>query len=198
MMSEMLDDERKEVFLQALHELKEENQQAVVRETELQKQQEEQLRAQQLEEQEYYRKEQAKKAEEELKRKEESKRQTKSSAPDTPTRSSKVSHQKSTGSSTIRPKPGAKKELNRKPPPSSQSLLARLSLIAGNFQTLFFSTAESLRANPSLLFRTVLFLLAFALAFGRREIRARITRTLEGGWNKFRGTIGMGMKVSSV
>jgi hypothetical protein len=198
MMSELLDDERKEVFLQALHELKEENQQAAVRERELQKQQEEQVRAQQQEEQDYYRQEQARKAEEESKKKEESKKQTKSTAPDTPTRSSKISHQKSTGGSTIRPRPGAKKELNRKPPANSQSLLARLSLILGNFQTLFSSTAESLKANPSILFRTVLFLLAFALAFGRREIRARITRTIEGGWAKVRGTIGMGMKVSSV
>jgi len=44
----------------------------------------------------------------------------------------------------------------------------------------------------------MLFLLAFALAFGRREIRERVKRLLERAWEKLRGTVGMGVKVSYI
>jgi hypothetical protein len=58
--------------------------------------------------------------------------------------------------------------------------------------------AQGLANNPMALLRTMLFLLAFALAFGRREIRERVRRLLERAWEKIKGTVGMGVKVSYI
>jgi hypothetical protein len=53
-------------------------------------------------------------------------------------------------------------------------------------------------ANPMAFFRTLLFLLAFGLAFGRRDLRERILRLLRNAWEKVRRTVGMGVKVSYI
>jgi hypothetical protein len=65
-------------------------------------------------------------------------------------------------------------------------------------QTVLSNTAHSMTANPMALFRTFLFLLAFALAFGRRDLRERIKRILANAWDKTRRTVGMGVKVSYI
>jgi hypothetical protein len=204
MMSELLDDERKEIFLQALHELKEEKQQAAAREKELQRQQEEQLLRQQREEEEEFRREEVRRAEEEQRRKEDAKRQhrqapsSESQARDGFSRPKVPGSQQNrpAGGTASRPRPVPKKTVARRG--ADQSIYARMGALLSNLQSLVLSTAQSLRTNPLLLLRTILFILAFALAFGRREMRARIKRTVERGWLKIKGTVGMGVKVSSI
>jgi hypothetical protein len=44
----------------------------------------------------------------------------------------------------------------------------------------------------------MLFVLAFIVAFSRREIRERARRIVGTSWNKVRGTVGMGVKVSYI
>lgn len=197
MMSEVLDDERKEAFLQALHGLKEEQEETKNREKELQKQQQKQLEQQRREE-EKRRIEEERRKEEEILRREEARRTQR--PPDS-----------GTGSSNMKPKPTPnhgrpdslgsppsrrKKEVSRRPPPAS--LYNRATSFFAAFQTMIQQTAESLSQNPMAMMRAVLFLLMFALAFGRRDLRVRVKRMIQRAWEKVRGTVGMGVKVSYI
>lgn len=187
-MSEVLDDERKEAFLLALHSLKEEKEEAEVREEKLRQRQQEQME-QQRKESEARRLEQSRAEDERRKREEENRRQPRGSdevfrkpgphrqAPATPSRASRP----------------AKKAAS--PPPG---LYGRASTLLGSMQALISNTAHSMTANPMAFFRTLLFLLAFALAFGRRDLRERILRIVRAAWEKVRRTVGMGVKVSYI
>ena len=203
MMSELLDDERKEVFLQALHELKEEKQQAAAREKEIQRQQEEQILRQKREEEEETKRVEARRAEDEIRRRGESKRQHRQpanhegQARDGHSRPKALGPPRPSGGTASRPRAEPKKDIARRSS-ANQTLYGRIGAIVTNLQSLLLTTAQSLRTNPLLLLRTVLFILAFALAFGRRAIRVRIKRTLERAWVKVKGTAGMGLKVSSI
>lgn len=195
MMSEVLDDERKEGFLQALHGLKEDQEESAMREKELQKQQQEQLEQQRRKEEEARQAEARRADEEAARRREESKRQQQR-PPDTSNgaRPSK-SAQAGPGTSRSRP-PIPKKEVTRRPPPAS--LYKRAAAMIAALQSLLLNTAQTLKSNPMALMRTVLFLLMFALAFGRQEVRERVRRLLRNMWAKIRGTVGMGVKVSYI
>jgi DNA polymerase III alpha subunit (gram-positive type) len=197
MMSEVLDDERKEAFLQALHGLKEEQQVAALREKEIQLAQQQQLELQRR--QEETRLVEAKRVEEESKKREELRRHQKQ--PEATAREInrlKPPHGRANGNSSIsaRPKQAPEKEISRRTAPAS--LYARAGAIFTAVQTLILGTTRSLRSNPMLLLRTSLFILVFALAFGRRDLRERVKRILSQTWAKIRGTIGMGVKVSYI
>ncbi|KAF2751281.1 hypothetical protein M011DRAFT_464009 [Sporormia fimetaria CBS 119925] len=180
--SEVLDDERKEAFLLALHTLKEEKEEAEIREAKLRQQQQEQME-QRRKESEARRIEQSRAEDERRKREEENRRQ--------PRGSDEVFRKSMTPASrTSRP---AKK--SAAPPPG---LYHRLSAVMGSLQTLITNTAQSMTANPMALFRTLLFFVALALALGRRDLRERIMRILRQAWEKVRRTIGMGVKVSYI
>lgn len=186
-MSEVLDDERKEAFLLALHTLKEEKEESESREAKLRQQQQEQME-QRRKESEARRLEQSRAEDERRKREEENRRQPRGS--DEVFRKPQHRQAASTSSRASRP---AKKAVS--PPPG---LYHRISFMVGSVQTLISNTAHSLTANPMALFRTLLFLLAFALAFGRRDLRERIMRILRNAWEKIRRTVGMGVKVSYI
>jgi hypothetical protein len=198
MISEVLDDERKEAFLQALHGLKEEQQVAAVREKEIQRAQHEQLELQRKQEEET-RLAETKRAEEELKKREELRRHHKQpEATARETSRPKSSHGRANGNSSIsaRPKQAPKKDISRRTTPAS--LYARAGAIFAAVQALILGTTRSLRSNPMLLLRTLLFILVFALAFGRRDLRERVKRIINQTWAKVRGTVGMGVKVSYI
>jgi hypothetical protein len=187
-MSEILDDERKEAFLLALHSLKEEKDESEVREAKLRQQQQEQME-QRRKEAEAQRLEQSRAEDERRKREEENRRQPRGS--DEVFRKS-LHKQALTPPSSIS-KPTAKKAVG--PPPG---LYNRASGLFAAIQTMISNTAHSMTANPLATFRTLLFLLAFALAFGRRDLRERIMRILRNAWDKIRRTVGMGVKVSYI
>ncbi|KAF1970777.1 hypothetical protein BU23DRAFT_537505 [Bimuria novae-zelandiae CBS 107.79] len=187
-MSEVLDDERKEAFLLALHSLKEEKEDAEKREERLRQQQQEQLE-QRRRETEARRLEQSRAEDERRKREEENRRQPRGSdevfrKPNAPRQAPPTSSRAS------RP---AKKSVS--PPPG---LYHRATALLSSMQAIITNTAHSMTANPMAFFRTLLFLLAFALAFGRRDLRERIMRILRNGWDKIRRTVGMGVKVSYI
>jgi flagellar biosynthesis GTPase FlhF len=186
-MSEVLDDERKEAFLLALHSLKEEKDESEVREAKLRQQQQEQME-QRRKEAEVRRLEQSRAEDERRKREEENRRQPRSS--DEVFR--KSLHKQAPPPSRTS-KPTAKKAVS--PPPG---LYNRASTMFTSIQTMISNTANSMTANPMAVFRTLLFLLAFALAFGRRDLRERIMRILRNAWDKIRRTVGMGVKVSYI
>lgn len=186
-MSEVLDDERKEAFLLALHSLKEEREDAEKREERLRQQQQEQME-QRRKETEARRIEQSRAEDERRKREEENRRQPRGS--DEVFRKGLHRQAPSTSSRASRP---AKKAVS--PPPG---FYHRASSLFASLQALISSTAHSMTANPMAMFRTLLFLLAFALAFGRRDLRERIMRILRNAWDKVRRTVGMGVKVSYI
>lgn len=187
-MSEVLDDERKEAFLLALHLLKEEKEDAEKREERLRQQQQEQLE-QRRRETEARRLEQSRAEDERRKREEENRRQPRGSdevfrKPNAPRQTP------STSSRASRP---AKKAVT--PPPG---LYHRAAALLSSMHAMVTNTAHSMTANPMAFFRTLLFLLAFALAFGRRDLRERIMRILRNALDKVRRTVGMGVKVSYI
>ncbi len=186
-MSEVLDDERKEAFLLALHSLKEEKEDAEAREEKLRQQQREQME-ERRKEAEARRLEQSRAEDERRKREEENRRQPRASderyrAPSsqTPSQSSRTSRQP------------AKKSIS--PPPSFYN---RASTMVSSLQAMIQNTAQQMTTNPMAFFRTLLFLLALSLALGRRDIRERIFRIIRNAWDKVRRTIGMGTKVSYI
>jgi hypothetical protein len=186
-MSEVLDDERKEAFLLALHSLKEEKEEMEVREAKLRQQQQEQME-QRRKEAEARRLEQTREEDERRKREEENRRQPRGS--DEVLRKQQPRQAPST---SARPPRGAKKAVS--PPPT---LYDRASSALTAMQTIITNTAHSMTANPMALFRTFLFLLAFMLALARRDLRERIMRILRNAWDKVRRTVGMGVKVSYI
>lgn len=188
-MSEVLDDERKEAFLLALHSLKEEKEDAERREEKLRQQQQEQME-QRRRETEARRLEQSRAEDERRKREEENRRQPRGS--DDVFRKVPPAHRSvpSTSSRASRP---AKKATS--PPPG---LYHRLSASLSSMQALILETAQSMTKNPMVAFRLLLFLVAFALAFGRRDLRERVLRLLRNAWEKVKRTVGMGVKVSYI
>jgi hypothetical protein len=199
MMSEVLDDERKEAFLQALHGLKDEQQQAAAREREIQRSQQEQLEAQRRDE-ERQRREEKLRADEEVRLREDAKRhrQSESQAREAFNRQrSTLGRPEGPSGTAARPRQSPKENISRRPSDDA-SVPARVTAILSHLQSLILASAQHLRTNPLLLLRTILFILAFALAFGRREMRARIKRTIDKAWMNVKRTVGMGVKVSYI
>ncbi|KAF2846407.1 hypothetical protein T440DRAFT_521773 [Plenodomus tracheiphilus IPT5] len=186
-MSEVLDDERKEAFMLALHSLKEEKEDTEAREEKLRQQQQEQMEARRKET-ETKRLEQSRAEDERRKREEENRRQPRSSderlrkpQPPPPSQPSRTSRQP------------AKRPIT--PPPG---LYNRATTMFASIQALISNTAHNMTANPMAFFRTLLFLIAFALAFGRRDLRERILRVIRNAMDKVKRTVGMGVKVSYI
>jgi DNA segregation ATPase FtsK/SpoIIIE-like protein len=188
-MSEMLDEERKEAFLLALHSLKEEKEDTAAREEKLRQQQQEQMEERRRET-EAKRLEQSRAEDERRKREEENRRQPRGS--DERFRKPQPTPQPTPSQSRISRTPGKKPTT---PPPGFYN---RASTMFGNIQTMISNTAHQMTANPMAFFRTLLFLLAFGLAFGRRDLRERILRIIRNAWDKVRRTVGMGVKVSYI
>jgi hypothetical protein len=183
-MSEVLDDERKEAFLLALHSLREEKEDTEAREEKLRQQQQEQMEERRRE-METKRLEETRAEEERRKREEDptSKPQGSTDA---------YRHPQPTPASRISRQP-AKKPVT--PPPNFYN---RASTMFANIQRSIYDTAHSMTRNPMAFFRTLLFLLAFGLAFGRRDLRERVLGIIRRAWDKMRRTVGMGVKVSYI
>jgi len=194
MMSEVLDDERKEAFLQALHGLREERDNAATREAELQKQQQEQLEQRRRESE--ARRLETQKVEDDRRRKEEESRRQ--SRPET---GSSEGSKRLLSPPNRQPGPPASPRGSKatkkaaSPPPG---LYKRASTMMGSLQMMMMHMGQNMANNPMALLRMVLFLLAFALAFGRRDLRERVRRIVQNAWMKVRQTVGMGVKVSYI
>jgi len=65
-------------------------------------------------------------------------------------------------------------------------------------QHLVQNMAGAVTKNPGVLFRALLFVLAFLMAFSRQAVRDRARRIVSQGWTKVKGTVGMGVKVSYI
>ncbi|KAL5119307.1 hypothetical protein ACEQ8H_002794 [Pleosporales sp. CAS-2024a] len=189
-MSGVLDDERKDAFQLALHSLKEERADADAREAKLRQQQLEQME-QRRKDADARRLEQARAEDERRKRDDETRRQPRGSDHRT----------RPPNQHTMIPLPTARTA--RQPPakrPTSPpaGFLDRASHVLAGMQNLLTNTAHQLTANPLALLRTLMFLLVFLFAIGRKDLRDRISRILRAAWDKVRRTVGMGVKVSYI
>ncbi|KAK3627695.1 hypothetical protein LTR56_019040 [Elasticomyces elasticus] len=201
-MSDSLDEERREAFLHALEDLKDEKDGTAVRERELAAQ-----REREMDEQRRREEEEARRAEEEAgRRKAEEEKQAKSKG-DTSSHASVIG---STGGVKPTPKPTptsrpgprtpAKKPLSRPPPAPPATLYRRASYVLQSLQSTILQASRGMGlgggGSSFALFRFLMFMLAFVLVAARRDVRVRVRRMVEEGWGKVRRTVGMGVKVS--
>lgn len=207
--SSVLDEERREAFLQALQSLRDEQYEAERREKEERRYQEEQLKK----DIEDARKRRAENEERERRREEEErlKRDRKSAGSevdygveDTPARpgsSRSKSSAKSTTSKAVQNQnlnPNSKKSpasTARKVPPT---LLTRAGNIVTNVRKLVESLAGNFKTRPMFLLQMLAFLVGFLILLSRRDVKERIKRVVGNAWGKVRATAGMGVKVSYI
>lgn len=58
--------------------------------------------------------------------------------------------------------------------------------------------SKTVAGNPLSIARTLLFMLGIIVALSRQNIREKIRRITGSGWQKIKGTVGMGVKVSYI
>lgn len=200
-MSSVLDEERREAFLQALQSLQEEQEAQEQREREERQRQEEQLRRD-LEEARRLR---AENEERERRRLEEERAKREASevdygVEDTPSISS---------SSRSRPNRASDASRSGRPPRSSMpkangkapgplTLTARASMVMGRLRAIIDQLGHTLNNNPMLVMRLLAFVMGLLLMFGNKSIRERVQRVLGSSWAKVKATAGMGTKVSYI
>ncbi|KAJ4369423.1 hypothetical protein N0V86_009255 [Didymella sp. IMI 355093] len=206
-MSEVLDDERKEAFLLALHGLKEEKEDAEQREEKLRQQQREQMEERRRES-EKKRAEQARLDDERSKtegarargdagRGDEAALNTRPGRRDGPDARDERGPRQPKPTSP-RSQPGARRTPAKKPSTPPPGLYSRVGGLFAAIQKAIADSAKQMTSNPLAFLRTLLFLIAFGIAFGKRDLRERIMRLVRQAVDKVRRTVGMGVKVSYI
>lgn len=195
--SSVLDDERREAFLQALQSLQEEQQEQERVEREERQAQEDELRRE-IEEAKRQRRENE---ERERRRLEEERSRREGSEVDygieqTP---SYVGNGNGSKPRQVRPqqrpsKPALSRGNGKAVAPVT--FTGKASMIMSRLRTALEDLATSLNSNPALLMRLLAFMVGFLIMIGNKNIRQRIQRVLGASWNKVAATAGMGTKVS--
>lgn len=197
-MSDMLDEERKEAFLNALQNLKAEKDGLTERQRELEEQREQEMEQQRREEEEERRRAVA---EEEARKQEEQRRHAEAEKQKaTRTVNGSASSQKPVAKPLPTPAPSApssrpsSKAQRKQPTPPSPppTFYRRASSLLLNFQHLVVKAGQSM--NTMAILRLLMFIAAFLLLIARRDLRMRIRRGMEDGWVKIKQTVGMGVK----
>jgi hypothetical protein len=206
--SSVLDEERREAFLQALQSLQEEQQENERREKEEKRYQEEQLKKD-IEDARRRRVEN----EEREKREEERSRDTRGgsevdygveNSPPRPGSSKSRGSVKGGSAKGARSLPSSsptarsavpKKNVNVKAPPT---LMARAGNVVTNVRKLVESMAGGFKTRPLLLMQMLAFVVGILVLLSRRDVKERVKRILEKSWTKVRQTAGMGVKVSYI
>lgn len=197
--SSVLDEERRDAFLQALQNLQEEQEAAERRNREEEERQKDQLRRD-IEEQRRLR---AENEAREQRRLEEDRARRGGSELDygieqTPyTGGTRKARRNQAGPSALSG-PAAKSSTSKEKSTAAPSLGGRVGMIMSNLRMAVEQMGASFRTNPMLLMRLVAFVIALIVMFGRRDVRERISRILGTSWNKVKATAGMGVKVSYI
>jgi len=198
--SAVLDEERREAFLQALQSLHDEQHEAEKREQEERQRQEDAIRRD-IEEARRLR---AENEERERKRLEEerARRQAVSEVdygiertPSHSGSSGRSKHAVNHTSNLSRPLPPTRKS---KAVSASPSFGTRATMVFANTKALIDQLAANFKTNPFLLYRTAAFIIGLLLMFSRKSVREKIARILGSSWQKVRATAGMGVKVSYI
>lgn len=221
-LSEVLDDERKEVFLQTLDELKEEKERGNQRVAELQREKEAELERRAQEEEE--RQKAAAAAAEKAQKASAGHRRANSEVDygidkNHPNGAAKGRsavkgvEKPGTSSDNKKSKPATTRRTALTPSSSSSSATSknvgererpatsvsrRIRVFYNVIRNILQHVQSSVAGNPMATIRTLLFTIGFVLALSRQDVRARIQRLTNSSWQKIRGTVGMGMKVSYI
>lgn len=216
-MSSVLDEERREAFLQALQSLYEEQKEGERREREEKARQEEALRRD-LEEARRLRAEneaiERRRVEEERARRERQAAASAASEVDygidegTPSvagssRSNGAGKRHARGKGSTAGSSGATPKLSStskkgKAVAARPSLASRAATMLSNVRALVEHLGGSFQSNPMFLLRTLAFIIGLLLMFSRKSIRERVSRVLGNSWGKIKATAGMGVKVSYI
>ncbi|KAK2591392.1 hypothetical protein QQS21_010917 [Conoideocrella luteorostrata] len=193
--SSVLDEERREAFLQALQSLQEEQQEQERLEREERQRQEDELRR----EVEESRRQKAENEARERRRLEDERTKRETSERDYGV--------EATSANGNRSRQNRPQHRQNKPSISSRNsgkavapatFTARATLVMTRLRNVIQELATSLNSNPALLMRFLAFLVGFLVMLGHRGIRQRIQRILGSSWNKVMATAGMGTKVSYI
>lgn len=78
------------------------------------------------------------------------------------------------------------------------SLGARAAVMFANVRAMIERMSVTLNTNPMLLMRFLAFIIGLLVMFGKKNMRDRVARILGTSWNKVKATAGMGVKVSYI
>lgn len=77
-------------------------------------------------------------------------------------------------------------------------VIRQMRMVANLLVTLLKNMGRSMSANPLSFLRTLLVVFGVLMALSRADVRNRLRRITDSGWQKIRGTVGMGVKVSYI
>lgn len=207
--SSVLDEERREAFLQALQSLQDEQLEVERREREERRYQEEVLKR---EIEEGRRRREAEERERERRRLDEERDKGKGTASSetdygvedalpsggsNKARSTKGGNSKGDKRSNVT-SPAARASAPGVKKGTPPTLVNRVANIITNLRKLLENMAASFNTNPMALLRTLAFIFGILVVLSKRDIRERIKRITGQGWQKIRQTAGMGVKVSYI
>ncbi|KAF5533341.1 peroxin 26 [Fusarium napiforme] len=200
--SSVLDEERREAFLQALQSLHDEQQEQERLENEERQRQENELKRE-IEEAKRLR---AENEEKERKRIEEERLKREGSEVDYgiddtashtgSTRPRKARAPSSSSSRQSRPRGTnqAGPKANGKAVSQAPTLTSRASMVITQLRTIIEHLGSSLNSNPMFLFKFLAFVMGLILMLSNTNIRERVKRMIAVFWSKVKGTAGMGVK----
>ncbi|KAJ5537186.1 hypothetical protein N7513_010372 [Penicillium frequentans] len=204
-LSEVLDEERKELFLQTLEGLKEEKERGELRAAELQRAKDAELERQRDEERQ--RAEEEASAAARQQQPNGHKRNTSevdygiekgSPRSGSKGKASRSADKSPNGKATPRTALSSSSSKNSKKPVKPEPRTSQVRAVALGIRNLFKNLIQNISGNPMSLARTLLFLLGILMAFSRQDIRERVRRVTGSAWQKVKGTVGMGVKVSYI
>ncbi|KAL4892323.1 peroxin 26 [Aspergillus ambiguus] len=203
-LSEVLDDERKEVFLQTLDSLQEEKQQGELRAAALQREKDAEMERQARDAERQREEEEAAAAAAAAERAAQQAKHARSNSEvdygiERTRRNGTVKGRGKTRSA-FSPPAGAAKNVKKsdKSEASSSSRARQTRALGSALRTLFQYFSKTVAGSPLSFARTLLFLLGLLVALSRQDVRERLRRIAGNGWQKVKGTIGMGVKVSYI
>lgn len=95
-----------------------------------------------------------------------------------------------------RPSHSSSSNYPRKPP--TTGIYKRSLALMSAFQHMISNMTNQISQNPMGLLRFVMFLMGLIVALSRRDVKDRLGRLTGAGWDKIKRTVGMGVKVSYI
>lgn len=214
-MSEILDEERKEAFHQALQNIQDEKEFDSKREEELQKQREQQLEDARRRDEDARKAFEARNAENRDRRRQQQESQKvtehdygidashigRQNKPATkqPSGAGRSSAKLPIPDKTSSSKTGRSQGVGSgKSASTSPTMMGRFAFLMNAFQHSVVSMGQNVRSHPRALLRMLALLVALLMALSRRDIRNRLARARDASWDKLKQTVGMGVKVSYI
>jgi flagellar biosynthesis GTPase FlhF len=104
--------------------------------------------------------------------------------------------EKQSGNNRTAFSPTGSKNIKRPEKPVSRPEQTRT--LANVLRNILRYISKTIAGNPLSFARTLLFLLGLLVALGRQDMRERLRRITDAAWQKVKGTVGMGVKVSYI